>query len=49
MNNNMQKCYFSTSIDEELSCSTDGRFDEFGFPINICNDYPCKKWMLSMK
>lgn len=40
----MSKCIFTTSIAEFLTCSKDGEFDEFGFPINICKDYPCEKF-----
>ena len=38
------KCYFTTDISEELSCCSDGNFDSYGFPENICEQYPCEKF-----
>jgi hypothetical protein len=37
------KCSFSTSIAGQLTCSKDGNFDEYGFPINKCLLFPCEK------
>lgn len=38
------RCCFSTDITEQLSCSKDGKFDEYGFPINKCSQFPCEKY-----
>jgi len=38
------KCYFSSGIDESLTCSKDGRFDNNGFPIIDCPKFPCDKY-----
>lgn len=38
------KCYFSTDITEEISCSQDGEFDSNGFPTHTCPQYPCAKY-----
>ena len=40
-----KKCYFSTFIDEvTITCSPDGRFDFYGFPIKLCDKLPfCDK------
>ena len=36
-----EKCYFSTFIDEvTMTCSPDGRFDFYGFPIKECSKLP---------
>ena len=36
-----KKCYFSTFIDEvTMTCSPDGRFDFYGFPIKLCSKLP---------
>lgn len=32
------KCYFSTFIDETtITCSPDGQFDFYGWPIKLCD------------
>ena len=38
------KCMFSINIAEELTCSKDGEFDDYGFPVDICPLFPCKKY-----
>ena len=38
------KCYFSTDISDKLSCSQDGEFDDYGFPISKCPQFPCAKY-----
>jgi len=43
------QCYFSSDITEQLSCCKDGNFDNYGFPINICSEYPCKKYIDSVQ
>lgn len=40
----MSKCYFSSGIDDSLTCCKDGIFDDNGFPINRCPNYPCKRY-----
>jgi hypothetical protein len=37
-------CTFSTDIADNLTCCTDGEFDDYGFPLNPCPQYPCKKY-----
>lgn len=37
-------CTFSTSIADELTCSEDGEFDDYGFPVNTCPLFPCEKY-----
>lgn len=33
-----KKCYFSTFIDDTtITCSPNGRFDDYGFPIKLCD------------
>jgi len=39
------KCYFSTGIDESLTCCKNGDFDFYGFPNKMCELYPCKKYI----
>lgn len=41
---NTDKCYFSTNIGDILSCCKDGEFDNNGFPINECEEFPCPKY-----
>lgn len=37
----VKKCYFSTFIDETtMTCSPNGRFDAYGFPIKLCDKLP---------
>ena len=37
MENKGNLCYFTTCADKvTTTCSRDGNFDEFGFPINEC-------------
>ena len=38
------RCCFSTDISDELSCSQDGQFDYYGFPIKKCPQFPCAKY-----
>ena len=38
------RCCFSTDITDEISCSQDGEFDYYGFPINMCQQFPCAKY-----
>jgi hypothetical protein len=38
-----EKCVFSTDITDQITCCKDGEFDYYGFPINICAEYPCNK------
>lgn len=38
------KCYFSTGIDESITCCLDGDFDCNGFPIDPCPKFPCEKY-----
>jgi hypothetical protein len=38
------KCVFSTDIGDNLSCSKDGEFDKYGFPIKKCEQFPCEKY-----
>ena len=37
-------CCFSTDISDKLSCSQDGEFDDYGFPISKCPQFPCAKY-----
>lgn len=48
-NSNENMCYFSTSIDENISCSPDDMFDEYGFSLHECENYPCKKMESDIK
>lgn len=33
------KCYFSTFVDDiTMTCCKDGKFDDYGFPINKCSE-----------
>jgi len=43
INNKDNKCIFSTDITETLSCCKDGNFDCYGFPINVCKEFPCQR------
>ena len=43
------KCCFSTDITDELSCSPNGRFDDYGFPLVKCEKYPCSKYLEARK
>lgn len=36
-------CTFSTGICETLTCSYNGRFDEYGYSEKNCWYYPCHK------
>ena len=36
--------YFSTNIADVLTCCLDGKFDYYGFPINVCKYFPCDKY-----
>jgi hypothetical protein len=38
------KCTFSTDITEQISCCQDGKFNDMGFPINKCPNFPCQKY-----
>jgi DNA polymerase III sliding clamp (beta) subunit (PCNA family) len=38
----MDKCSFSTGIDDSLTCSKSG-FCDLGFPLEDCPEYPCEK------
>lgn len=40
----LKPCYFSTGICETLTCSVDGKFDEFGYQKNKCSKFPCDKY-----
>lgn len=40
----MSDCWFSHDISEILSCCKDGNFDDYGFPINVCPEFPCLKY-----
>ena len=39
-----KKCYFSSGIDEGITCSHQPDFDFNGFPINPCEFFPCQKY-----
>ena len=39
-----KKCYFSSNVAEELSCSPENEFDDLGFPIVDCDEFPCLKY-----
>ena len=39
-----KKCYFTTDLSEMLSCSKDGKFDDYGIPISGCSEFPCEKY-----
>ena len=36
-----QECVFSSGIDESITCSKDGVFDDLGYPVNPCDKFPC--------
>ena len=38
-----EHCFFSTAINDEITCSKDGEFDFNGFESHICRHYPCNK------
>jgi len=38
------ECHFSEDISETISCCRDGKFDDYGFPVNICKRFPCAKY-----
>jgi hypothetical protein len=38
------KCFFSSNIAEELTCSPIPEFDDLGFPIVYCDEFPCDKY-----
>ncbi len=38
-----EKCYFSKDVTNKISCSKDGEFNFYGFELNVCEHYPCKK------
>lgn len=40
----IMKCSFSTDITDDLSCCQDGEFDDHGFPIHDCPQFPCAKY-----
>ena len=40
----VKTCTFSTNIADELTCSEDGNFDDYGFPVNICPFFPCERY-----
>lgn len=44
-----KKCYFSSGIDESLTCCLDGKFDQMGFPINDCPHFPCEYYKKFVK
>ena len=49
MNSNLKtpeeaECVFSTNIGEQLTCSQDFKFDQYGFPVKMCPYYPCEKY-----
>jgi len=40
----VDKCFFTNNIVDALECSKDGEFDENGFAINKCKEWPCEKY-----
>lgn len=44
-NEKVDNCFFTTCVDEKtIICSSDGIFDDYGFPINICKNLSsCEK------
>ncbi len=38
-----EKCFFTTAISGEMTCSKDGMSDFNGFPEKICRHFPCEK------
>ena len=42
MSEHKEGCFFSSGIDDSITCSKDGVFDDLGFPVNSCDDFPCK-------
>ena len=38
-----EKCFFTTAISGELTCSKDGMSDFNGFTIHECRQFPCEK------
>jgi hypothetical protein len=38
------KCCFSTNIANQISCSPNGQFDDYGFSILKCEKYPCERY-----
>ena len=41
MSEHKEGCFFSSGIDDSITCSKDGVFDDLGFPVNSCDDFPC--------
>lgn len=38
-----EKCFFTTAINDEITCSKDGEIDFNGFSLHECRHYPCDK------
>jgi len=38
-----ESCYFSTGVDDNITCSKELKFDEYGFPEVACSSFPCQK------
>jgi len=38
-----EQCFFTTAINDEMTCSKDGMFDFNGLELHICKYYPCSK------
>lgn len=36
-------CYFSTGIDESITCSKVRNFDFNGLELHVCKHFPCEK------
>jgi len=45
----MSKCYFSSGIDEFITCSNKNYFDDWGFPEYFYPKYPCFKFRFLVK
>lgn len=41
---NMSECYFSTGVCGTLTCCEDGEFNDHGYPLNKCPNFPCRKY-----